>query len=270
MPRLKVIIPIYRAALKAEEAEALDNNIRRLARRDIVLLKPHGLDISHIEAKYPQAETLGVSTEWLGTKRGIAGYNAMMMSADFYRMFSDTDFILVCHIDAWIFRDDLDRWMAQPVDHVAAPWVTWPIYSHFPFRQLMELRRNIVPETRMLRSDTYGHVGNGGLSLRRVSAFIAACENHAVEARAFIEARNSMHNEDVFFALAATELRTPSVRDAMTFAFDVKPAVCYREIGRQLPMGCHGYRHRSRWGFWKRFIEKHDGEREGNAGQTSR
>lgn len=56
----------------------------------------------------------------------------------------------------------------------------------------------------------------------------------------------------------------------MTFAFDVKPAVCYRETGRQLPMGCHGYRHRSRWGFWKRFIEKHDGEREGNAGQTSR
>lgn len=254
MPRVKIIIPIYRETLKPEETEALDNNMRQLSRRTTVLLKPRGLDISWIERKYPQAEVKEVSEEWLGRKNGIAGYNAMMMSADFYRMFSDCEFILVCHTDAWIFRDDLDIWMDRSIDHVAAPWITWPLYSHFPFKQLTSLRRRMVSSQKMLRSDTYGHVGNGGLSLRRVAAFIKACETHADKAKMFIEARNSMHNEDVFFALVATELRTPSANEAMTFAFDVKPAACYKKLGRCLPMGCHGYRHRSRWGFWKRFI----------------
>lgn len=232
----------------------MDNNIRVLGSHTVVLLKPEGLDIAWLERKYPQAEVMEVSDEWLGTKRGIAGYNAMMMSADFYRMFSDCEFILICHVDAWVFRDETDLWMSRPFDHVAAPWITWSIYSYFPFSLFTALRRRLTPRSKMLRSDTYGHVGNGGLSLRRVAPFISACENHSAEAREFIAARNSMHNEDVFFALIATELRSPSAEEAMAFAIDVKPTVCYKKLGGSLPMGCHGYRHRSRWGFWKRFI----------------
>lgn len=255
MNKLKIIIPVYRATLKPEEEGAMDNNIRMLSRWTVVLLKPKGLDISWMEKKYPQAEVVEVSDEWLGTKRGVAGYNAMMMSADFYRMFSDCEFILICQTDAWIFRDETVEWMSRPFDLVAAPWITWPLYSYFPFSLFTVLRRRLTPRNKMLRSDTYGHVGNGGLSLRRVASFISVCETHAREAVEFIEARNSMHNEDVFFALVTTELRVPTTEEAMTFAIDVKPTVCYKKLGNSLPMGCHGYRHRSRWGFWKRFIK---------------
>lgn len=251
---VKIVIPLYRATLKPEEEQALENNLHVLSKWPVAFIKPEGLDISNITRKYPQAEIIEVSDEWLGTKNGIAGYNAMMMSADFYRLFSDCEFILICHTDAWIFRDELDQWIEKPVDHVAAPWIAWPLYSYFPFKQIMAIRRFLTPKAERVRSDTYGHIGNGGLSLRRVTAFINACEQHHAAAERSIQAKKSLYNEDVFFALDCTELRVPTVEEAMHFAFDVKPPVCYRLIGKQLPMGCHGYMHRSRKGFWKKFI----------------
>lgn len=255
MNKLKIIIPVYRATLKPEEEGAMDNNIRMLRRWTVVLLKPKDLDISWMEKKYPQAEVVEVSDEWLGTKRGVAGYNAMMMSADFYRIFSDCEFILICQTDAWIFRDEMDKWISRPFDHVAAPWVTWPVFSYFPFSTFTALRRRLTSPSKMLNSDLYGHVGNGGLSLRRVASFISACENHAKTVDEFLKKPMALHNEDVFFALVATELRVPTAKEAVTFSIDVKPTVCYRKLGKRLPMGCHGYRQRSRWGFWKRFIK---------------
>ena len=191
--QVKVVIPIYRAELKDWEQASLANTMQVLAAYPIVWLKPEDVDLHDLTVLYPQAEIMNVSSEWLGTKNGIAGYNRMMMSESFYDLFGDTTYILICHLDAWIFRDEVLRWCETGYDLVAAPWPTRP------------------------RED-------------------------------------GLYNEDIFWALIPKELKYPTVEEALQFAYDLKPKVCHYLNHKQLPMGCHGFMHKSRIRFWEPFI----------------
>lgn len=252
---VKVIIPFYKGTLNNWESAALTNNIKLLHNHPIVFLKPDNLDLTPIATAYPQAEMMGVSPDWLGTKRGIAGYNEMMMSKAFYDLFSDTEYILICHTDAWIFHDDLRSWCEKQFDIVAAPWPTRPRYNHFPLKQYIQLRKRFfTPTNEISRLQMYGKIGNGGLCLRKVSAFSDACRVYCKEIEYFNKRFDAMHNEDIFWALIPKEFNYPSVETALKFAFDLKPKVCYKLNHQQLPMGCHGFMHKSRMKFWEKFI----------------
>ena len=118
---VKVVIPLYRTDLTQPEWAALSNNVRRLSGWPIVFVTPEGLDVSGFMDVCPSAENVRVTSDWLGKRNGIAGYNRMMMSSEFYRLFEDTEYILICHVDAWIFTDNLAAWCAKGYDVVAAP-----------------------------------------------------------------------------------------------------------------------------------------------------
>lgn len=130
---VKVIIPIYRTTLKDWERASLDNTLRLLSAYPILFLIPEGLDIRPLSTVYPSVEVMRVSPDWLGTRRGIAGYNEMMLSRSFYDLFADTEYIFICHLDAWLFRDELAAWCRKGYDLVAAPWPLRPRYRRFPF-----------------------------------------------------------------------------------------------------------------------------------------
>lgn len=252
---LIVTIHIYTEKLKEWELTALENNKRVLSGREICFLIPHELDTGFLQEKYPDAHMLEVTTDWLGTKRGIKGYNEMMMSPDFYSLFNGYDYMVVCHLDAWIFRDELSEWCAKGYDLVAAPWPMRPRYRHFPLREYMRMKNNILEKAgKTPRALMYGQIGNGGLCLRRVEAFRSACERHAPDIACYSSFNDGMHNEDIFFALETPEISRPDVAEALRFSFDLKPHVCYRLNHNKLPMGCHGFMHSSRRDFWKNFI----------------
>lgn len=137
---VKIIIPFYKEELKDWENAALTNNIKKLAGYPIVFLAPEGLNIERYTQTYPQVEIIRVSTNWLGTQRGIAGYNEMMMSEAFYQLFADSEYILICHTDAWIFSDQLQQWCQKGYDLIAAPWPTRPRYKHFPMNNSFNSR----------------------------------------------------------------------------------------------------------------------------------
>lgn len=241
---LIVVIPIYTPKLKPWELCALENNLRVLTGRDVSFLIPQGLDIVFLQKKYPQVRTLEVTDNWLGTKRGIRGYNEMMMSAAFYNLFRSYDYMMVCHLDAWLFRDDLTQWCARGYDLVAAPWPLRPRYRRFPLREYLRVKNFILRKMgKVPRTLMYGRIGNGGLCLR-----------HAEQIARYNEVDDGMHNEDIFFALETPELKVPTVIDALSFAYDLKPAVCHHLNHGRLPMGCHGFMHKSRRPFWAAFI----------------
>lgn len=170
------------------------------------------------------------------------------MSGDFYKLFPDTEYILICHLDAWIFRDELDFWCNQGYDLIAAPWIMKPIYNYFPFKQFYKIRSMLSPKF-YARSWVNNKIGNGGLCLRRVSACIKACNVYSKEINHFIE---QGYNEDKFWAVIPQDFKYPSVRTALHFSFDIKPALCYRLNNKKLPMGCHGFI--ATWTFWRKFI----------------
>ena len=252
---VKILIPLYKEEMTAWERVAVDHNLRVFSSYPVCFLYPRGLHVAAYAQAYPQAVFLEVSPDWLGTRRGIQGYNEMMMSKDFYGLFADTEYVLVCHTDAWIFRDELAGWCAKGYDLLAAPWPVRPRYLHFPLKQFVWLKR-VMGEVGggISRVRMYGRVGNGGLCLRKVSACASACERYADVIADFNRHADGMHNEDIFWALVPEDFRYPDVETALSFAFDLKPRLCYELNHGRLPMGCHGFMHKSRMGFWAEYI----------------
>lgn len=253
--KIRVLIPVYRH-LNAQESLALQNNCRMLRAHDIALLAPEGLDTAPMETLAPQAAVVRVSDEWIGSRNGIAGYNRMMLSGDFYRMFAEWDYILVCHTDAWIFRDEVAAWAAKGYDCVAAPWIRRAVYDLPVVRQYVALRQHMRRRRGLpCRADLYGRIGNGGLSLRRVESFAAACDRYAARIGEYLAGGSHLYNEDVFWATEPDSFRYPSAEEALGFAFDTNPAYCYRLAGGRLPMGCHSWSKPRMWRFWRNIID---------------
>ena len=115
---VRVVVPVYRE-LTPDEESSLRNNVRVLAAWPFTVLHPRGVTPPAC-CRELGLETRAVGDEWLGRRNGIAGYNRMMLSEEFYASFPDTEYILICHTDAWIFRDELGDWCRRGYDCVAS------------------------------------------------------------------------------------------------------------------------------------------------------
>lgn len=250
---VKVVVPLYRWPLPPEEERALRNNLEKLSAHPVAVVAPEGLDLSTLENEYPAVETIRVSDHWLGTRRGIRGYNDMMLSGDFYRLFADCRYIFICHTDAWIFRDDLPYWLSKDYDVVAAPWISKPLSRIPPVKAFLKAWRSLTGHSRKRRPDLDGRVGNGGLSLRRVDSFIRACVDSSEEIARYKSADAEAFNEDIFWATVPLHFRYPAPDEALRFAIDCKPGLALRRLRNlqiEIPMGAHGYTLPSRLDIW--------------------
>lgn len=253
---VKIVIPIYRENLGPKESASLKQIVSLLSDYPLILLKPQGLDVSKISSDFPELESIEVSDEWLGAKNGIQGYNRMMLSQDFYKLFSDSEYILICHTDSWIFTDELSQWCQRGYDCVAAPWIRRSFYDLPIIKQYMSLRCWIANKSgKPTRQFMYGKVGNGGLSLRKVSSFRQACVDYASTIEVFNTSTQHLFNEDVFWATVPENFSYPCESEALRFAIDTNPSYCYNKLcNKQLPFGCHGWTKPRMYKFWRKFI----------------
>ena len=252
--QVKVVVPIYKEKLGSQELLSLKNNVSVLKDYPVVILAPEGLDVSHTMQQVPGCEVMFVSNQWLGAN-GIAGYNNMMLSTSFYEKFADCEYILICQTDAWIFRDDLKKWCSGEYDYVAAPWPKRKVYSLPLISQFLWLRKKLLSkEGKIMRQDYFNKIGNGGLSLRKVSSFIQASIKYKERADIFKQNRGMLHNEDWFWALVPKEFTYPSFNEALEFSFDTHPDLCIGMTNGKLPFGCHGWYKKRNYNFWKNYI----------------
>ena len=250
---VRVVVPVYRE-LTSDEEISLRNNVRVLAAWPFVVLHPEGVTPPAC-CRELQLETRAVSDEWLGSRNGIAGYNRMMLSEAFYALFSDVEYILICHTDAWIFRDELGDWCRRGYDCVAAPWLRRPLYELPLVKQYMQWREHMKHRRREFsRQVLYGRIGNGGLSLRRVEAFRQACTVYRAEVETFLANRHHLYNEDVFWAVVPREFHYPTPDEALRFSLDTHPAQALRRLGGKLPFGCHSWTKRRMRRAWRGII----------------
>ena len=187
-----------------------------------------------------------------------SAHGALLLSEAFYRAFLDYEYILVYHLDALVFADELRHWCSLGYDYIGAPWLRSPDTPH------------IVEEK----------VGNGGFSLRRVRSFLDVLRSrryfvdpdeywrkYAARSGPIARALNlprkylkrlSIFNdvrwhvrwalkgdvhEDRFWAEYATYYHPPfriaPVDVAMRFAFEAEPRRCFEQVGRRRPFGAH-------------------------------
>jgi hypothetical protein len=188
-----------------------------------------------------------------------------------YKCFASYDYILIYQLDAWVFKDDLEKWCAKEFTYIGAPF----------FND---------------RGEIFPFPGNGGFSLRHVASFIALLEGNCRPERwnyafllAKIPARTAFYSvvkrilhvveltfcrfsplwycrlhrehEDFLFAKAFKFMgkeKVPSPYDAAFFAFERFPRKMFALTGGVLPFGCHAFE-KYDVAFWRPWIS--DGKR---------
>ncbi len=247
--QVKVVVPLYKPELDADERLSLAHNAEVLHRYPHVLLVPKGMPTDGVLSALPDGidvSVIEVSTQWLGRENGIAGYNRMMLSREFYDMFADCEYILICQTDAWVFRDELAEWCSRGYDCIGGVWWRRGVWS-------LPVIRWFFPKNRKL----YGKVGNGGFSLRKVASFRRACDELRKRATFYLRHTHHTYSEDIFWAVEPKDFAYPSMEVATHFAFDNHPDRCERLIGKgNLPFGCHGWSKSARRKYWQPYIHR--------------
>lgn len=253
MEKVKIVVPIYRPELSALEKIALDRAVAVLGSYPIVVAKPRSLDLSALLAAYPGLSAVEFADEYF---RGIAGYNRLMLSRDFYSAFTDAEYVLIYQLDAYVFSDELTDWCDKGFDYIGAPWLEKPVYR-LPlvsaFRRLQHWWMKV--RNKPSKQDLYDKVGNGGFSLRKVSSFLRVIDSRSEQVALYANhEHHHLFNEDVFWATVPDDFRYPTWEQALKFAFDKYPAYCYHLNNNCLPFGCHAWYKRKMRAFWHRFI----------------
>ena len=234
-----VLIPIYKAELDPLETYSLDISLAALAGRDTRFIGPRELDLGLYSSRYPSVSFIGFDEASFAS---IPGYNRLLLSQNFYQQFSEYEFMLILQTDAIVLRDELNYWCAQPFDYIGAPWPDG--YELFVNLGLFE--------------GTYGkrvkvQVGNGGLSLRRISKCISLLNEFDIAISVFSHTGSS---EDLFFSVMGAlsgDFIIPNEITASRFALELKPSYYVAVNGGKLPMGGHAWwKHEPE--FWRKLL----------------
>ena len=234
-----VLIPIYKTTLDAFEQYSIDHSLEVLANRPILFIGPEGLDVSYYAARYPKIAFRAYPAHYFAS---IPGYNHLLLSRSFYTEYLDHEFMLILQTDAIVLRDELDWWCAQAFDYVGAPWPSC-------FEVIANAGLFEGEYSKHLRA----HVGNGGLSLRRIRKCLSLLEEHAVFLDIFEKTGSS---EDLFFSLMgqlSNDFIIPNEITASRFSLELRPSYYFRINGGKPPMGGHAW-----WkyeiDFWRKLL----------------
>lgn len=257
--RVAIVVPLSaRPEFTPEEEVSLVHLEHHLGRYPRFFIAPPGLPVER---------------EGFGMKRfpdrffgSVDAHTQLMLSKRFYRAFRGYEYVLIHHLDVLVFSDSLESWCDRGFDYVGAPWLA---SADDP-------------------SKGFAGVGNGGLSLRRVEAFMQVLRSrrYKLDPMAFWdryhadrplsnrirnlpkrwlkhvrwlngvgwETRHWRDNEDKFWSKRAThyypDFDIAPVEVALEFAFETAPRYCFDRNGGSLPFGCHAWARYDRE-FWE-------------------
>lgn len=237
--RVAVLVPIYQDRLPPLEEYSLDVSLRALQGRQVFFIGPPELSSSYYAQRYPDVRFVAFDAPYFAS---IPGYNRLLLDPAFYQRFAAHTHLLILQTDAVVLRDELDFWCASPFDYVGAPW---PDGNEL----LVNLGRFEGSYGKRLKV----HVGNGGLSLRRIDKCIALLQEFQDATTVFHQTGSS---EDLFFAFMGAlshDFLIPNEITASRFALELRPRYYLHVNGGQLPMGGHAW-----WkydsSFWKSLL----------------
>jgi len=263
-----VVVPLSnRAELTPDEEVSLRHLVHFLGHYDKYLVMPKSLKVS-----YPGFKVKHFNDMFFGS---ATAHTRLMLSPKFYESFKEYKYILLYHLDALVFSDQLMQWCATDLDYIGAPW----------------LNCRDTPYVKVSK------VGNGGFSLRKIESFLRVINSrtYAVQPteywklfyasqpghirllnlpkkylkylRIFNNAKWEMsqwhrvdsHNDDVFWSNVAVkyypEFKVASVETGLRFAFEVAPRWCFELTNSTLPFGCHAWPKYDR-DFWEPYLLK--------------
>jgi hypothetical protein len=268
-----IVTPVVGFPLSAEEEISMWHLRRYLGAFDRYIIGPRELPRRFSDFALRKFSSRHFTT--------LYSYNRLLMSEEFYRAFSEYEYVLIYQLDCLVFASNLEEWCRKDWDYVGAPWLQ---DRSDPLRGFLA-------------------VGNGGLSLRRIKAALAVFRskhpvkdpavrgaepgrsgfiynrlNEASRLKRLIRGgktflhRHGYHNnvrwlaqkladaefhEDYFWAFKApqfvSDFRIPPPHEALDFSFEMAPRYCFEANSGRLPFGCHAWTKYDRK-FWEPFL----------------
>lgn len=257
-----VVVPLSNRMVFTEEEEIsllhLNHHLGQFD-RFFIIPENQGIDVGGFKIKRFPGDFFG----------SVDAHRKLLFSISFYEAFADYQFVLIYHLDALVFSNQLVQWCEAGFDYIAAPWIKHPDAPYFG------------------NPEYEGKVGNGGFSLRCVQSFLAVLNSkklwrnpfrrvvhevlygtsreRCLSLLNFFRYWNAKHNgvrhemasyyqnEDHFWPNRASHYYPPfkvaPVNIALQFGFECVPKYCYELNGRQLPFGCHAWGRYDRY-FW--------------------
>ena len=120
--RCAIIIPIYTLNLSKNEMISLKQGFTQLAKYDIYFVVPDDDRAAEIPGSLLPLKPIATITFNVNYFKSISGYNRLMMSSEFYKAFTDYEYVLIYQTDAYVFSGNLDYWCEKGFDYIGAPW----------------------------------------------------------------------------------------------------------------------------------------------------
>ena len=136
-----IVTPLYRFPLTPDEEISIRHLRQHLGHIDRYMIGPKKLPAEFGDFRLKRFPKRFFES--------IQSYNKLLVTKEFYRAFSNYEYILIYQTDCLVFSGNLEEWCRTGWDYVGAPW--FKDFSSDPAGGMWA-------------------VGNGGLSLRKVSA----------------------------------------------------------------------------------------------------
>lgn len=228
-----ICIPISKQELSAFEKVSLKQLNRVLGKYPRVFIAPESLVFDYLEYG------VGISVERFPDYLfyNVNSYSSLMLNINFYQRFSKYKYMLIYPTNAFVFSDRLEQFCRMDYDYIGAP---------------------------ISRFDSAWHaidarVGDGGLSLRKISAAIHILKqwNNIVMDNPFIDLFKQ--REELFWGYCGgrkeLSFNVPSAKVAAEFAVQANIGHLYRKIQNGWrPFGCCGWDD-FHYDFWRKIIE---------------
>lgn len=258
--KVVIIIPTHRANLTNDDKISLAHLKKYLRRFDTFFVIPKNIKPkTFISLGYKVKK---VDKKFFCTLRRA---NEALLNKKFYEYFKDYEFMLIYQLDALVFSNDLEKWVASGYDFIAAPWFK-PTIGYLSHKK---------------NSPASG--GNGGFSLRNIQKAIKILDivnqsatrssknlffrklwflqaiitgkSHKIWLNA--PADNYPFNEDGFWTLEApkydSSYKVTPFHEALKFGFERFPRKCFELNNRKLPFGAHAWKKYDE-SFWKPYL----------------
>ena len=169
-----------------------------------------------------------------------------MLTPEFYRRFENFRYILIYQLDAWVFRDELDRWVSEGYDYIGAPWIPMKErFFHFYGKLRLAYNRTFRKNDGIKPHNTFLYgVGNGGFSLRKTDKFIEITTRYKDKISSDLSSNEKLYPEDLWFFYGPKgkdRLLKPHWKKALEFSFEQNPDKSFEFNGGRLPFGCHAW-----------------------------
>jgi len=138
---IAVLLPLFQNHMAPNEVISYNHLRKYLSSYELIIIKPQSLELAKLAQK-----KISFPDHFF---RSIPDYSRLLLTSQFYEAFEDYDYVLIYQLDCLVFSEGLRYFCELGYDYIGSP--LFQRYSKKP---------------------VISRVGNGGLSMRRVNAFL--------------------------------------------------------------------------------------------------